>query len=142
VELFAQVFGLEKVQTLEHEYPVDDFYGTGHFVDYALRMAGVKIAFEIDGGGLTGCGRDGPRRVFVWRSATLIVLTPWRRRDQSLSLSRNWSLTQSTAGTGPRGARHCQPRRPSGRGELVPTAAVITRSRIHPRDRCYGFIQR
>ncbi len=49
VELFAQVFGLEKVQMLAHEYPVEDIYGGGRAIDYALRAADEKIAFEIDG---------------------------------------------------------------------------------------------
>jgi superfamily II DNA or RNA helicase len=49
VELFAQVFGLEKVQLLAHEFQVEDIYGTGRSIDYALRSAEEKIAFEIDG---------------------------------------------------------------------------------------------
>ena len=49
VELFAQVFGLEKVQLLVHEYSVEDIYGAGRSIDYALRSADEKIAFEIDG---------------------------------------------------------------------------------------------
>src|SRR5256714_21317 len=49
VELFAQVFGLEKVQLLAHEFPVEDIYGGGRSIDYALRSADEKIAFEIDG---------------------------------------------------------------------------------------------
>jgi len=49
VELFAQVFGLEKVRLLAHEYQVEDVYGTGRFIDYALRSPDEKIAFEIDG---------------------------------------------------------------------------------------------
>jgi superfamily II DNA or RNA helicase len=49
VELFAQVFGLEKVQMLAHEYPVEDIYGAARSIDYAIRSADEKIAFEIDG---------------------------------------------------------------------------------------------
>ena len=49
VELFAQVFGLEKVQLLVHEYAIEDIYGSGRSIDYALRAADEKIAFEIDG---------------------------------------------------------------------------------------------
>jgi superfamily II DNA or RNA helicase len=49
VELFAQVFGLEKVQLLAHEYPVEDIYGNGRLIDYALRTPEANIAFEIDG---------------------------------------------------------------------------------------------
>jgi hypothetical protein len=37
VELFAQVFGIEKVNLLAHEYPVEDIYGTGRLIDYAIR---------------------------------------------------------------------------------------------------------
>jgi superfamily II DNA or RNA helicase len=49
VELFAQVFGLEKVQMLAHEYQVEDIFGAGRSIDYALRTSDQKIAFEIDG---------------------------------------------------------------------------------------------
>jgi hypothetical protein len=37
VELFAQVFGPEKVQLLAHEFPVEDIYGGSRYVDYAIR---------------------------------------------------------------------------------------------------------
>ena len=49
VELFAQVFGLEKVQLLVHEYSFEDIYGAGRYIDYAIRAADEKLAFEIDG---------------------------------------------------------------------------------------------
>ncbi|HUY34520.1 MAG TPA: DEAD/DEAH box helicase family protein [Pirellulales bacterium] len=49
VELFAQVFGFEKVQMLVHDFAVEDIYGTGRFIDYALRTPDARIAFEIDG---------------------------------------------------------------------------------------------
>lgn len=49
VELFAQVFGLANVQLLVHEYPVEDIYGAGRSIDYALRTSDERIAFEIDG---------------------------------------------------------------------------------------------
>jgi superfamily II DNA or RNA helicase len=49
VELFAQVFGLENAQMLAHEYQVEDIYGAGRSIDYALRTADEKVAFEIDG---------------------------------------------------------------------------------------------
>ena len=42
-------FGLEKVQLLVHEYAIEDIYGAGRSIDYALRAADEKIAFEIDG---------------------------------------------------------------------------------------------
>jgi hypothetical protein len=37
VELFAQVFGIEKVNLLAHEYPVEEIYGSGRLIDYAIR---------------------------------------------------------------------------------------------------------
>lgn len=49
VELFAQVFGLEKAQLLVHEYPFRDIYDNGRFIDYALRTIDEQVAFEIDG---------------------------------------------------------------------------------------------
>ena len=49
VELFAQVFGLDKVQLLAYDQPIDDIYGASRFIDYALKTIDDKIAFEIDG---------------------------------------------------------------------------------------------
>lgn len=49
VELFAQVFGMEKVQLLAYDQPVEDIYGASRFIDYALNTVDAKIAFEIDG---------------------------------------------------------------------------------------------
>jgi hypothetical protein len=49
VELFAQVFGIEKTQLLAPEYPVEDIDGATRFIDFALKSAGHLIAFEIDG---------------------------------------------------------------------------------------------
>lgn len=49
VDLFAEVFGAEKAQLLAHEYPFQDIYGGGRFIDYALRTLDSRIAFEIDG---------------------------------------------------------------------------------------------
>lgn len=49
IELFAQVFGLDKVQLLSHDHPVEDIYGTGRYIDYALKTIDAKVAFEIDG---------------------------------------------------------------------------------------------
>jgi very-short-patch-repair endonuclease len=49
VDLFAQVFGLEKAQLLVHEYPFRDIYDNGRFIDYALRTIDEQVAFEIDG---------------------------------------------------------------------------------------------
>lgn len=49
IELFAQVFGLDKVQLLSHEHPVEDIYGERRYIDYALRTLDARVAFEIDG---------------------------------------------------------------------------------------------
>ncbi len=49
VELFAQVFGADKVQLLAYDQPVEDIYGSARFIDYALSTLDAKIAFEIDG---------------------------------------------------------------------------------------------
>jgi superfamily II DNA or RNA helicase len=49
VDLFAQVVGLGKVQMLVHDFPVEDIYGAGRFIDYALRTPDGRVAFEIDG---------------------------------------------------------------------------------------------
>lgn len=49
VELFAEVFGLEKVQALTKDFPVEDIYGNGRYIDYAIRTAEHRIAFEVDG---------------------------------------------------------------------------------------------
>jgi superfamily II DNA or RNA helicase len=47
--LFAQVFGLEKIQLLVPQLPVQDIYGASRYVDYALQTVEEKVAFEIDG---------------------------------------------------------------------------------------------
>jgi len=49
VALFAQVFGLEKTQLLAPEFPFLDIDGTARFIDFALRAADRKLAFEVDG---------------------------------------------------------------------------------------------
>ena len=49
VELFSQVFGLEKVQLLSPEHAVKDIYGSSRYVDFALRTPEYSVAFEIDG---------------------------------------------------------------------------------------------
>jgi hypothetical protein len=49
IELFAQVFGLEKVQFLSPEHPFQDILGTPRFIDFALKTLDERIAFEIDG---------------------------------------------------------------------------------------------
>jgi superfamily II DNA or RNA helicase len=49
IELFAEAFGVEKVQLLSPEHPVQDIYGTARFVDFAIRTLDHRVAFEIDG---------------------------------------------------------------------------------------------
>ena len=49
VDLFREVFGLEKAQMLVHEFPYRDFLGNHRFVDYALKTTDSQVAFEIDG---------------------------------------------------------------------------------------------
>ncbi|MTV50165.1 DEAD/DEAH box helicase [Heliobacillus mobilis] len=49
LELFADTFGLEKLQYLVPEYPFDDIYGYPRRIDYALMSGIEKYALEIDG---------------------------------------------------------------------------------------------
>jgi superfamily II DNA or RNA helicase len=49
IELFAQVFGLENVRLLAPEFAVEDIYGGGRFIDFALQTVDERVAFEIDG---------------------------------------------------------------------------------------------
>ena len=49
VELFAEAFGMDKVRLLSPEDPVRDIDGTMRYVDFALRTATERFAFEIDG---------------------------------------------------------------------------------------------
>ena len=49
VELFSEVFGPEKLQLVSPEHPVSDIYGNVRYIDFALRTADCKVAFEIDG---------------------------------------------------------------------------------------------
>jgi len=44
VELFAEVFGLDKVQLLAPQFPVEDIYGNGRLIDYALRTVKEWVA--------------------------------------------------------------------------------------------------
>ena len=46
VELFAEAFGVEKVQLLSPEHPVQDIYGAPRFVDFAIRSHAQRAAFE------------------------------------------------------------------------------------------------
>jgi superfamily II DNA or RNA helicase len=49
VDLFSQVFGVEKAQLLVPEFDYRDFDGIQRFIDFALKTAEGRIAFEIDG---------------------------------------------------------------------------------------------
>lgn len=49
VELFGQVFGLNKVQLLVPQHPTRDIYGNERLIDFALKTVREKVAFEIDG---------------------------------------------------------------------------------------------
>jgi hypothetical protein len=49
VDLFADVFGLEKAQLLVHEFAYRDVVDGQRFVDYAIKTTAGQIAFEIDG---------------------------------------------------------------------------------------------
>lgn len=49
VDLFTQVFGLEKAQLLIPELDYQDFLGNGRRIDYALKAMDGRVAFEIDG---------------------------------------------------------------------------------------------
>lgn len=48
-ELFTAVFGPERTLLLSPQHSVTDIYGGSRYVDFALRVRGEKIAFEIDG---------------------------------------------------------------------------------------------
>jgi hypothetical protein len=49
VDLFSQVFGVEKTQLLAPEFEYTDFDENRRFIDFALKTAEGRIAFEIDG---------------------------------------------------------------------------------------------
>ncbi|NLW91346.1 MAG: DEAD/DEAH box helicase family protein [Syntrophomonadaceae bacterium] len=49
VELFADTFGLDRVQYLINEYPFQDIYGDNRYIDYALKTPLERFAIEIDG---------------------------------------------------------------------------------------------
>lgn len=49
VEIFSEVFGMEKIQYLMPEYPVLDIYGMGRYIDFAVQTRESKYAFEVDG---------------------------------------------------------------------------------------------
>ncbi|GAV25193.1 DEAD/DEAH box helicase [Carboxydothermus islandicus] len=49
IEIFSEVFGVEKTKYLFYQYPVVDIYGRSRFIDFALECGFEKIAIEIDG---------------------------------------------------------------------------------------------
>ncbi len=49
VDLFGQVFGLNKVQLLLPQHPARDINGNQRLIDFALKTVREKVAFEIDG---------------------------------------------------------------------------------------------
>lgn len=49
VDLFSEVFGVDKAQLLVPELDYRDFDGIQRFIDFALKTAEGRIAFEIDG---------------------------------------------------------------------------------------------
>jgi superfamily II DNA or RNA helicase len=49
VDLFTEVFGVEKAQLLVPQFEYRDFDGADRFLDYALKTNDGRIAFEVDG---------------------------------------------------------------------------------------------
>lgn len=49
VQLFCEVFGPEKTENLQVQYPCVDIYGRHRYIDFALESPESKIAIEIDG---------------------------------------------------------------------------------------------
>src|ERR1700733_15289164 len=49
VDLFSQVFGVEKTQRLAPEFEYTDFDENRRFIDFALKTVEGRITFEIDG---------------------------------------------------------------------------------------------
>jgi len=49
VELFAETFGISRVQYLINEYPFQDIYEESRYIDYALKTPLEQFAIEIDG---------------------------------------------------------------------------------------------
>jgi len=49
IEIFSEVFGVDKTRYLFIQYPVVDIYGRNRFIDFALECGFEKIAIEIDG---------------------------------------------------------------------------------------------
>ncbi|TAK31365.1 MAG: DEAD/DEAH box helicase [Chloroflexota bacterium] len=47
-QIFCETFGPESAQYLVPQYPFQDIYGKGRFIDYALRTNWEQFAFEID----------------------------------------------------------------------------------------------
>lgn len=49
IQLFCDVFGPGKGQYVYLQYPVVDIYGRHRTIDFAIKSAFGKVAFEIDG---------------------------------------------------------------------------------------------
>lgn len=49
IELFVELFGLEKAEQLFVQHPVTDIYGRHRWIDFAIQTATDKVAIEIDG---------------------------------------------------------------------------------------------
>lgn len=49
MQLFCEVFGPEKTENLQVQYPCVDIYGRHRYIDFALESPESKIAIEIDG---------------------------------------------------------------------------------------------
>lgn len=49
IQLFCDVFGIEKGQYVYLQYPIVDIYGGHRTIDFAIQTEDDKIAFEIDG---------------------------------------------------------------------------------------------
>lgn len=70
IEIFQDVFGFERTQSLSPQYPFRDIYNGNRFIDYALISRWNKYAFEIDGE--------------VWHSPNGAMVSPDHYRDQLL----------------------------------------------------------
>ncbi|KYH34341.1 UvrABC system protein B [Clostridium tepidiprofundi DSM 19306] len=49
IEIFSDVFGVDKTNYLYPQYNFVDIYGNNRYIDFALKSEGEKIAIEIDG---------------------------------------------------------------------------------------------
>ncbi|MBX7220012.1 MAG: DEAD/DEAH box helicase family protein [Blastocatellia bacterium] len=49
IDIFQEALGFERAQLLIPQYPAQDIYGKGRYIDFALFSSFAKYAFEIDG---------------------------------------------------------------------------------------------